>query len=342
LHWSGNFDEMQDFEHDMRGPFGGTGFLPEAVFREGTRGKPLGDKKAGLSPELDALAAYVASLGEVPPSPWRNADGSLTVAARRGKGIFFREDVGCARCHALPDYTDSRLPDPEPQAPVPGSADGSSAPGASAHGVPTPVDGFTAEGFPIHDVGTLKPTSGHRLGGDLMGLDTPGLKGLWDTAPYLHDGSAATLEDVLVAANPEDRHGRTSGLTAAERADLIAFLNQLDDLDDEGRPQAIARSSAQRADGSWSADLEPRSGGAWRMRIRSAPGRSFTIRLCDAEGARLGPDGAVTAGPDGTAVWTWDGKTAAGRRVRSPSFLHACSEGRCRTSLLPIGGIGPQ
>ena len=28
VHWTANFDEIQDFEHDMRGPFGGTGFLP--------------------------------------------------------------------------------------------------------------------------------------------------------------------------------------------------------------------------------------------------------------------------------------------------------------------------
>ena len=27
VHWSGNFDEIQDFEHDIRGPFGGIGFL---------------------------------------------------------------------------------------------------------------------------------------------------------------------------------------------------------------------------------------------------------------------------------------------------------------------------
>ena len=76
----------------------------------------------------------------------------------------------------------------------------------------------------LHDVGTLGPGSGQRLGGALTGLDTPTLRGLWRTAPYLHDGSAATLRDVLVGRNRADRHGRTSQLSADQLSDLLAFL----------------------------------------------------------------------------------------------------------------------
>ncbi len=47
------------------------------------------------------------------------------------------------------------------------------------------------------DVGTLRTTSGQRLGAALTGIDTPTLLGVWDTAPYFHDGSAATLDDVF-------------------------------------------------------------------------------------------------------------------------------------------------
>ena len=64
----------------------GAGFLPDDVFHVGTRDQPLGDAKAGLSPELDALAAYVASLDHVNPSPYRNPDGSLTRGRRRRQG----------------------------------------------------------------------------------------------------------------------------------------------------------------------------------------------------------------------------------------------------------------
>ena len=42
------------------------------------------------------------------------------------------------------------------------------------------------------NVGTIKPTSGQRLGATLTGIDPPTLRDVWATAPYLHDGSAAT------------------------------------------------------------------------------------------------------------------------------------------------------
>jgi DNA-binding beta-propeller fold protein YncE len=199
LHWSANFDEVQDFEHDIRGPFGGSGFLPDEIFNEGTRSTTLGDPKAGLSPELDALAAYVTSLDRVSPSPHRDPDGSLTESAWRGVEVF--QKAGCGECHGGPDFTDS----------------------------PSAVR---------HDVGTITATSGMRLDGPLDGLDTPTLRGVWESAPYLHDGSAATLEDVVGARNPEDRHGTTSTLSAEERGDLLAYLRQIDNvaLDDELEP----------------------------------------------------------------------------------------------------------
>ena len=66
MHWTANFDEIQDFEHDIRAAFGGTGFMTDAQFNTGTRNTPLGDPKAGLSADLDALAAYVTSLNRRP------------------------------------------------------------------------------------------------------------------------------------------------------------------------------------------------------------------------------------------------------------------------------------
>lgn len=60
-----------------------------------------------------------------------------------------------------------------------------------------------------------------------LSLDTPSLLGLRATAPYLRDGRAATLEEVLVEHNEQDRHGHTAALSDAERRDLIAFLEAL-------------------------------------------------------------------------------------------------------------------
>ena len=58
-------------------------------------------------------------------------------------------------------------------------------------------------------------------------MDTPTLVEVWRTAPYLHDGRAATLRDVLTIENRDDRHGATSHLSGEELRDLVAFLLSL-------------------------------------------------------------------------------------------------------------------
>ena len=53
------------------------------------------------------------------------------------------------------------------------------------------------------------------------------LRGIWALAPYLADGSAKTLKQVLTA-NPNDRHGQlTAGLTSAQIDQLVAYLQSL-------------------------------------------------------------------------------------------------------------------
>ena len=95
LHWSANFDEVQDFEHDLRGPNAGAGLLSDADFE--ATADPLGAPKAGLSDELDALAAYVSSLKTTPRSPLDAPEG--------GEEAFAA--AGCPECHPAPTYTDS-------------------------------------------------------------------------------------------------------------------------------------------------------------------------------------------------------------------------------------------
>ncbi len=190
LHWTGNFDEVQDFEGDIRNSFGGRGFMPDDKFFTGTRSQPLGEQKAGLNAELDALSAFVDSLAKVNPSPFRQPDGSLTASAKAGKKVFAR--LNCATCHSGNDFSDSAL------------------------GV-------------VHDIDTIRPHSGKRLGQTITGLDTPTLKGLWETAPYLHDGSAATLLEVITTKNLNDMHGKTSELSPTELRELVDYLLQIDE-----------------------------------------------------------------------------------------------------------------
>lgn len=72
-----------------------------------------------------------------------------------------------------------------------------------------------------HDVGTGKDLDKDRK------FDTPTLVEVWRTAPYLYDGRAATMKDVLTIHNPGDKHGVTSNLTDNEINDLAEFILSL-------------------------------------------------------------------------------------------------------------------
>ncbi|MBX7079436.1 MAG: hypothetical protein K1X88_09640 [Nannocystaceae bacterium] len=197
VHWSANFDEIQDFENDIVNAFGGSGLAHDGL----PPNPPLdAARNAGRSAQLDALAAWVGSLGAAPRSPYREPDGSLGAAAQRGKALFFDLTTACASCHAPPRFTDSTL---------------------------------DADPFVLHDVGTILPSSGGRLGAVLEGIDTPSVLGVWASAPYLHDGRAADLRAVLTEHNRGDRHGVTSHLSSDDIDDLVAFLLALQGDDDE-------------------------------------------------------------------------------------------------------------
>jgi len=58
-------------------------------------------------------------------------------------------------------------------------------------------------------------------------FDTPTLIELWRSAPYLHDGRAVTMKDVLTKDNHDDKHGRTSDLTAEQINNLVQFVLSL-------------------------------------------------------------------------------------------------------------------
>ena len=73
-----------------------------------------------------------------------------------------------------------------------------------------------------YNVGTQNP-----FDKDDKEFDTPTLRELWRTSPYLHDGSAATIRDVLTTRNPKDEHGKTSQLTAKQIDDLAEYLLSL-------------------------------------------------------------------------------------------------------------------
>jgi mono/diheme cytochrome c family protein len=163
--------------------------MADADFNSGTRSQPLGTAKAGVSADLDALAAYVASLSSFDLSPYRQASGALSAAAAEGQLLF--ATMSCGSCHGGTAFTNS---------------------GANT----------------LSNIGTVKPSSGQRLGTSLTGIDVPTLRDVWATAPYLHDGSAATLEAAVRAHN-------NLSITDANLARLVAYLREIG-RDEAGAP----------------------------------------------------------------------------------------------------------
>lgn len=154
-------------------------------------------------PFLDALADYTNYAIPFPNNPNVAADGTLTAAQTRGQATFTSL---CASCHSGAYYTDS---------------------GA---GNPTLVmDGSLP--IVLHDVGTCVtngPYNDATHPDDVVGtvraacmFDTPTLRGIFATPPYFHDGSSATLDDVVA------RLSASSALAPADQADLVAFLKTL-------------------------------------------------------------------------------------------------------------------
>lgn len=191
LHWSADRDEVQDFEYTIRGRLmQGAGLLKGSLKPKlGFEPTELEENLGGRSADLDALAVYCNSF-DFTLSPHIPAPGKLSPEAARGKRLFVSQEVGCARCHSGPYYTDSRLQKP----------------------------------FNLHDVGTGADDPTEKLGPK---YDTPTLLGVYRTAPYLHHGKAKTLRDVLTSCNKEDKHGKTSHLKSAEIDDLVEFLKSL-------------------------------------------------------------------------------------------------------------------
>jgi hypothetical protein len=165
---------------------------------------------------LYALALYIYSL-KPPANP--NPSDSM---ARAGQQIFARE--GCPACHTPPLYTNNKLTLAKgftPPRDVPASLD---------------VLRITVGTDPGLALETRKGTGYYKV---------PSLRGVWYRGHYLHDGSAASLEEMFDADRLKDTHvpggysppgvknraipGHEFGLKLKpkERQELIAFLKTL-------------------------------------------------------------------------------------------------------------------
>jgi len=212
----------------------------------------------GLSPDTigAALAAYQRSLvsGGSRFDRWffRGEADALTASERRGY-VLFRSKAQCSACHDIGAqhalFTDNEFHNIGVGVPT-GDRAASQVNVQLAPGVETKVSvGMldTLFGAPAKDEGRFEVT---RLEKDRFAYRTPTLRNVELTAPYMHDGSLATLRDVV---DFYDRGGNSNPgldkfmtplfLTEREKEDLVAFMRSLTGAN-VGQLAAEARAAA--------------------------------------------------------------------------------------------------
>lgn len=184
-----------------------------------------------------AIAAFERTLisGNAPYDRYaRGESDALSDSAKRGMTLFLSERLECFHCHGGFNFADAidhaKLPEPERAFHNTGLYN---------------VDGNGA--YPADDRGLYKLTA---KASDMGRFKAPTLRNIAVTAPYMHDGSIATLEDVIdhyaaggrtIASGPNVGDGSASPikdqflvgfiLSPSERADLLAFLESLTDTE---------------------------------------------------------------------------------------------------------------
>ena len=141
-----------------------------------------------------ALAAFQRTLLAF-DTPYDRDPKALPASAQYGEALFRSARLNCAGCHTGPHFTDAGKPD-------------------TYHRLPGQIDA---------DPGLAEVTGRPE---DQGRFRTPGLRNVAETGPYLHDGSARTLDAAI------QRHyaaGDPAAPTSAETSDLIAFLKALTD-----------------------------------------------------------------------------------------------------------------
>jgi cytochrome c peroxidase len=162
-------------------------------------------------------------------------DGAVSESARRGEILFFNQHLSCFRCHGGFNFSDATISE--------GPADNTERQVEFHNTGLYNLAGSLS--YPAPNIGTYEYT---HIAADVGKFKAPTLRNVAVTAPYMHDGSIATLEGVLdhyaaggrtIAAGPEAGNGHDNPnkdplvggfqLSAQDRLDLIAFLESLTD-----------------------------------------------------------------------------------------------------------------
>ncbi|MDT8343464.1 MAG: cytochrome c peroxidase [Thermohalobaculum sp.] len=212
--------------------------VPEyaAMFKAAYGGDPYGGKIYG------AIAEYLKTIRTV-NAPFdaylRGDDTAIPDTAKRGMELFAGK-AGCAACHSgamlsdgglhttgVPDHPD--LTGAGGSGATHGGHSGGGSGNATAERQITMLRHFATMGTPNYmnlreDVGHYVVTKDRADWGKFV---TPSLWDAGQTGPYMHSGVFATLPEVVAFYNAGNGRMAPLGLSAAEEADLVAFLESL-------------------------------------------------------------------------------------------------------------------
>jgi cytochrome c peroxidase len=185
---------------------------------------PDGATPLSMDHIIKAIAAFERTLisGRSPFDRYVFDDDreAMSASAKRGMELFYSTRVGCAQCHSGLNFSGPIIYEGH-------AADSALFANTGLYD----LDGHGA--YPPADRGLLEVT--HRSA-DMGKFRVPTLRNVALTAPYMHDGSLASLDAVLDHymrgghKNPrQDSRVRAFELSAAERTDLLAFLDSLTD-----------------------------------------------------------------------------------------------------------------
>ena len=163
---------------------------------------------------------------QTPPSMWLGVRDDATIAVRAGIQNSMFTVRPEADAVALDEYLKSLKPIPSPHLRAGKLSDGAQR-GKKLFfdetvGCADCHKGALCTDMKLHDVGTVG-----RFDKSTDRFDTPSLIEVWRSAPYLHDGRAGSIRDVITACNPHDEHGQTSHLTKQQIDDLMEYVLSL-------------------------------------------------------------------------------------------------------------------
>lgn len=231
LNYSAVFDELEDFELNIRGVSGGAGLIVNSGTTDADPNVKAFDPPNANRVQLhvngigawDAIVAWTQFRIDSPQSPYHGTDPNSELGQQIAQGRDLFQQANCQACHGGAKWATAQVDfarvSPFPEALKPGTDPEPPAPQLIRF---------------LHDVGTfdatkpIEKTANNQQALGQSGFNAPSLLSIWAFMPYLHNGSCLTLDCVLENETHRNAGGTDVLDDPAARQALVAFLLSID------------------------------------------------------------------------------------------------------------------